>query len=149
MGKCMKIPPKKGVKVLILGALLGITAVLIGGIVSQNNHSRYMTNEDRLQYLADLGYTAEEIPVTEQIVTLPAEFPPVLEQYNTLQLEQGFDLEQYKEKEVEMYLYRLLNYPAPENSGAVYACLYIYKGTVIGGDIHSASMTGFMNGLKP
>ena len=149
MGMRMKIPPKKGVILLIIGALLAISAILLGRIISHRNQSGYMTNEDRLQYLTDLGYTAEEIPVTEQIVTLPAEFPPVLEQYNTLQLQQGFDLKQYKENEVEMYLYRLTNYSPPDNSSEVFACLYIYKDSVIGGDIHSASMTGFMIGLRP
>ena len=47
-----------------------------------------------------------------------------------------------------MYTYRLLEYPSPPEQGDVYACLYVYRGTVIGGDVHTASMMGFMHGLK-
>ena len=141
------ITPTKGAVILAAFALLAFIAVILWGYILRTKQHP-MSNEDRLYYLADIGYTAEEIPTTEQIITLPTEFPPVLEQYNTLQLQQGFDLKQYKGKQVEMYVYKLLNYPAAPDSGDVYACLYIFKGTVIAGDIHSASMTGFMTALK-
>ena len=149
MNKKTRIPPRRGVIGLIILALLAAAAVIACGFLSRKEKNSPMTNEDRLRYLANLGYTAEEIPITEQIVTLPAEFPPVLEQYNALQLLQGFDLKQYTGKDVEMYIYRLLNYPAPPGSGDVYACIYIFKGTVIAGDIHSSSMTGFITGIIP
>ena len=139
---------RRGAIRLLALALLAIAAVLVCGRWTQKNQAKLLTNEDRLAYLAQMGWTAEEIPVAEQVVQLPKEFPPVLEQYNTLQIQQGFDLKAYRGKEVTMYTYRLLEYPSPPEQGDVYACLYVYRGTVIGGDVHTASMMGFMHGLK-
>ena len=139
---------RRGAIRLLALALLAVAAVLVCGRWTQKNQAKLLTNEDRLAYLAQMGWTAEEIPVAEQVVQLPKEFPPVLEQYNTLQIQQGFDLKAYRGKEVTMYTYRLLEYPSPPEQGDVYACLYVYRGTVIGGDVHAASMTGFMHGLK-
>lgn len=148
MRKRTAIARKKGALRLLTIGLLATVAVIVCGKISQLNQERILTNEARLEYLSQLGWTAEETPVTEQIIQLPKEFPPVLEQYNTLQLQQGFDLKLYEGKEAQMYIYRILNHPSPPEQGDVYACLYIHKGKVIGGDIHSASMTGFMEGLR-
>jgi len=148
MRKCSSIKRQKGVIRLLAIGLLAIAAVIVCGKISRSNHAKILTNEDRLEYLSQLGWTAEETPIAEQIIQLPTEFPPVLEQYNALQLQQGFDLKLYGGKEAEMYIYRILNHPSPPEQGDVYACLYIHKGRVIGGDIHSASMTGFMEGLR-
>lgn len=139
---------RNGAIILLLIALLAAGIVMVCGKMYRENREKIKENEDRIDYLFQLGWTAEPTPITEQIVLLPEEFPPVLEQYNSLQLQQGYDLKKYAGKEVEMYVYRILNYPQPPNSGDVYACLYIYRGKVIGGDIHSASLTGFMEGLR-
>ena len=149
MGKKTMQARRRGAVKLLIFALLAAAAVLLCGRWSHKNQEKILTNEDRLAFLEQLGWTAEETPVTEQLVQLPKTFPPVLEQYNTLQLQQGYDLLGHSGKEVEMYVYRLLNYDSPPEQGDVYACLYIHKGMVIGGDIHSASMTGFMEGLRP
>ena len=117
---------RRGAIRLLALALLAVAAVLVCGRWTQKNQAKLVTNEDRLAYLAQMGWTAEEIPVAEQVVQLPKEFPPVLEQYNTLQIQQGFDLKVYRGKEVTMYTYRLLEYPSPPQQGDVYACLYVY-----------------------
>lgn len=140
--------PMRGVVVLLIIGLLAAAAVILCGRLTHRDREKIKNNEDRLSYLSQQGWTVEEVPVTEQIVLLPTDFPPVLEQYNALQLQQGFDLKQFGGKEVEMYVYRILNYPASPEHGDVYGCIYIYKGSVIGGDVHSASMTGFMEALR-
>ena len=70
----------------------------------------------------------------------------IRDRYNELQKQQGFDLSQYCGEVCESYTYMLNSYPSGETG--VIAQLFIYKGRVIGGDIHSASLGGFMHGLS-
>ena len=65
---------------------------------------------------------------------------------NELQKSQGFDLTDYAGKSVTIYNYKVLNYP--ENSEYVYATLIVLDGVIIGGDIHSTELNGFMHGFK-
>ena len=132
-------------------AALGVLAaavILLAGVWSRsvrNNSGRLKTNEDRVEYLAALGWEVTPTPLSEQLILLPEQFPDVLREYNSLQTQQGFDLEKYAGKEAVLYTYEVLNYPSDE---AVRCCLYVYKNRVIGGDIHSTSYTGFMMGIR-
>lgn len=54
------------------------------------------------------------------------------------------DLEPYHGKRVKCWTYTVLNYPG-ENG--VLAHLYIYKDKIVGGDISSTALDGFMHGL--
>ncbi len=67
-------------------------------------------------------------------------------EYNALQLQQGFDLRRYGGLICSMYTYRVLNYPSGDEN--VLAALFVYRNRVIGGDIHSTALDGFMHGLK-
>jgi hypothetical protein len=68
--------------------------------------------------------------------------------YNEVQKQQGLDLEKYKGKDVIRYTYEITNYPGEE--GKVLANLIVYKNRVIGGDICSADVNGFIHGFaKP
>ena len=58
---------------------------------------------------------------------------------------QGFDLEKYAGKEINMYSYSLEN---PPGEGDYLCSLYVCKGKVIGGDIHSTAMNGQMTGIR-
>ena len=62
-----------------------------------------------------------------------------------LQADQGFDLTAYCGKRVKRYAYEITNYPTGEQG--VQAGLLIYKNTVIGGDVLSPSLDGFLHGL--
>ena len=70
----------------------------------------------------------------------------MLAQYNALQKQQGFDLEPYCGKELQSWSYELKSYPSGEER--VMAQLFTYRGRAVAGDIHSASLGGFMHGLK-
>jgi hypothetical protein len=78
-------------------------------------------------------------------VTIPGEFDKVFVGYNELQKQQGLDLSQYKRKDVTRYTYKITNYK--DYNGTVYANLLIYRGRVIGGDICSADVNGFVSGF--
>jgi len=65
--------------------------------------------------------------------------------YLALQSQQGFDLEKYAGKRVKRYTYEVLNYPTGETG--VQANLLIRKNTVVGGEVLSPQLDGFLHGL--
>ena len=77
---------------------------------------------------------------------IPEEFDDTYTQYLALQSGQGFDLTQYSGKRVKRYTYEITNYPTGESG--VQAGLLIYKNTVIGGDVLSSQLGGFIHGLE-
>ncbi len=102
-------------------------------------------NDDRLAFLNQFGWTADPAPAEEVQVTIPGEFDKVFLAYNELQKQQGLDLSKYKRRDVTRYTYRIVNFPDYE--GTVYANLLIYRNRVIGGDICSADVNGFVCGF--
>lgn len=104
------------------------------------------TNEERISLLKSFGWEVEETPVEEADVTIPAEFDRVFENYNAIQKSQGFDLSKYKNRSMKRFTYRVTNYPDYE--GTVYCNLLIYKNRVVGADICSSDVNGFIRGLK-
>jgi hypothetical protein len=105
------------------------------------------TAAGRCAYLASLGYEAD--PASEEVreVLFPEEFDAVLEDYNALQLSQGFDLRRSAGKPCLCCSYDLAAYPGWD--GRVIATLYIRHGRLVGGDVHTASVNGFMAPLLP
>lgn len=105
------------------------------------------TREERCAYLASLGLTAD--PESEELreVELPARFDALLENYNRLQLDRGFDLRTAAGERVLCCSYDLVGYPGWD--GRVVAVLYLRRGRVIGGDVHTAAVNGFMLPLPP
>lgn len=103
------------------------------------------SNEDRTAFLSRFGWKVTAEPVESQQVLIPDTFEEVLSKYNDLQITQGFDLTKFKGKRVMRYSYAVENYPGIETG--VFADLYIYKNTVIAGDVHSVASDGFMLGL--
>ncbi len=113
--------------------------------VASYNYGNVKTNEDRIAFLKQFGWTAEATPVEEELVTIPGEFDKIFVSYNELQKQQGLDLSKYKRKDVTRYTYKLTNYEGYD--GTVYANILVYRGKVIGGDICSADSSGFVCGF--
>lgn len=103
------------------------------------------SEKDRQWYLNEQGLEAAEAPISVQEVKLPETFPPVLVRYNQLQLKQGFDLNRYSGKYVTVYTYELCG---SEGGQLRFASLYLYKGRLIGGDIHSAALNGYIGPIR-
>ena len=101
--------------------------------------------EDVKSFLSQYGWEATDLLDTAD-VTIPAQFDPVYENYNALQTKQGFDLSKYRKKTVTRYTYRIVNYP--DYSGVVIADVIVYKNRIIGGDVCSADINGFVHGFK-
>ena len=102
-------------------------------------------NENRVNFLKNLGWEVEEEPIEIEEVLIPKEFDAVFQRYNELQIQQGFDLTKQQGKRVKRYSYAITNYPGQKE--AVRANLLVYKNKLIGGDVCSNQLDGFMHGL--
>lgn len=105
------------------------------------------TNHARVAFLESFGWEVKEAPAEIAEITLPETFSEVMERYNRLQLEQGFDLTPYRGKAVTRWCYEILNYPDVVEGERVVANLLVYQNRIIGGDVCSATMNGFMHGF--
>ena len=119
------------------------TSVSAPGSVTYDN---VKTNEDRINFLSQFGWTVESQPCEEQKVTIPSEFDSVFTGYNDIQKAQGLDLSTYAKREMNRYTYVVTNYEGYE--GLVYANLLVYKDRVVAGDVCSADVNGFVHGFE-
>ena len=112
--------------------------------IKESDFKNIKSNEDRIAFLKKYGWEVEkEATLVEQII-IPVNFDPIYKKYNELQIEEGLDLQKYKGKTVKRYTYLVSNY---EYDGTVLANLLIYKNRVIGGDISSTDLDGFVHGF--
>ena len=135
---------RRGAVFIILACAVILAVIVL--LCSEPEGSGLDDTDSRAEYLAGLGWEVDPESEIERVVTLPAEFSGVIAQYNALQKQQGFDLSAYAGKDIMSYTYELKSYPSGEEG--VIAQLFVYKGRAIGGDIHSASLGGFMHGLQ-
>lgn len=117
-------------------------ASLMYSSVSSYNYNNVKTNEDRISFLKQFGWETEGEQIECVKVTLPTKFDKVFVGYNELQKQQGLDLGKYKGKEVTRYTYKITNFDGYD--GTVYANIIVYRGKVVGGDICSADLNGFV-----
>lgn len=115
-------------------------------VISNSNFSVKATdNSSRIDFLSRFGWEVDEEPTEISEITIPQEFNDVYQKYNQLQKQQGFNLEKYKGRLCKHFTYKVLNYNGNE---AVNANLIVYKNKIIGGDISSVELSGFMHGFK-
>ena len=120
-------------------------ALSVGASVSYN-YEKIKSNEDRINFLKQFGIEVDAEPTKEQQVTIPKEFDKIFAEYNEIQRRQGLDLSAFRKKTVTRYTYRVTNYANYE--GEVYVNLLVYRNTVIGGDVCSADVNGFVHGFE-
>ena len=144
-------------KSVVAIALVAVFAT-IGGIylVSKNNNRpvskangivyKASTADERIAFFSQFGWEINEEPAEVKEVVIPDEFDDVYLNYNKLQTEQKLDLEKYKGARVKCWSYEILNCPGYENcSGVIRGNILVYEGIVIGGDISSVELGGFMH----
>ncbi len=138
------------VALVALGAVVAVAVGLVnarGAPSSSEGSAREVkTNEDRVAYLESFGWTVESEPIAVEELLIPEQFDETYKQYLDLLSSQGFDLTQYAGKRVKRYTYVITNYPTGEKN--VQAGLLIYRDTVVGGDVLSSQLGGFIHGLK-
>lgn len=104
------------------------------------------TNDDRVAMLEGYGWTVDREPLEFIEVRIPDEFDGVYNEYNDIQKKQGLDLQKYCGKRAMRYTYKVTNHPSKEDG--VVANIIVYRNKLIGGDICSPKLGGFMHGLS-
>lgn len=149
----MKMNRKK-----ILAAAIGVVLVLIGLVACaaiRGNENSMPTSAttakvektaDIVSFLEGYGWEVSAEPCEIEEVAIPTEFNEVYENYNTIQKKQGYDLTAFQGMSVKRYAFDVLNYPdQPEN---IRANVLVYDNQIIGGDICSVAIDGFMHGFE-
>lgn len=114
--------------------------------ISDPSEKGIRSNEDRREYLQQLGWEVSPEPIATQELQIPNQMDDRYEEYLSLQSQQGFDLSNYAGKRVKRYTYEVYNYPSGETG--VQANLLMYRNTVIGGEVLSPQPNGFLHGLS-
>ena len=149
-----KVPKRKlafGVALAALACCCAL-ALNLGSSATQEvagsttpNPKGVKSNQDRIDYLSSYGWEVVEEPIATQELLIPKEMDESYDEYLALQGKQGFDLTKYAGKRVKRYTYEVTNYPTGE--AGVQANLLLYKNTVIGGEVLSPQLDGFLHGL--
>lgn len=150
---------KDNIKRIVVGALIAVVVIvgayfLISGsgddstddAVKNGISMKAADSAERVAFLSQFGWEVSEDPIEVSEVIIPEEFDEVYENYNEIQKEQNLDLSKYKGKRVKKWTYEVKNYPSSESSdGIIRANLLVYDGVVIGGDVCSVELDGFMH----
>lgn len=155
----MKAGTLKLLGVICLSLALVITVVAFVPTLADNSIAASASGEgtdysydkvksaaDMVNFLSQFGWTVNGAVIESEEVTIPSEFDKVFAGYNELQREQGLDLSKYKKKKVTRYSCEVTNYEGYE--GRVLANVIVYRNKVIGGDICSADVSGFVHGFE-
>ncbi len=150
---------RKEIKYYAAAALICLFAV-IGGIISVSStaaapaakiggmNMRASNAEERIAFFSQFGWEISTDPLEVKEIVIPEEFDETYEEYNALQKSQGLDLSKYKGRRAKFWSYEIKNYPGYENSdGVIRGNILVYDGIVIGADVCSIELDGFMVGI--
>ena len=147
-------------KVKIAVLLLAIAAVVVATAMVFTGGNEPAANDgainrkaensaERTAFLSQFGWKTSSDPVEVSEVIIPEDFDAGYTEYVAMNKAQGFDLEPYKGVRAKRWTYDVLNYPNFENTaGIVQANLLVFEGRVIGGDVCSLEMGGFIHGFE-
>ena len=145
----------KHIKVALLVAFVIMTVISLI-ILSQDSQQtgksgmsiKASTHEERMAFLSQYGWEIDEEPIEVQEVIIPAEFDDTYTAYNEIQKAQGFDLTVYAGMRAKRWTYMIKNYTGYENQDCIHVNVLVYDGLVIGGDVCSVELDGFMHGFS-
>ena len=123
-----------------------VTTKAVAAEAEKYTYDKIKTVDDVVTFLGQFGWEVNPTPLEEVEIRIPDEFDKVMNSYNELQKKQGLDLSKYRGKTVSRYTFRVTNFPG--YSGDVMANVIVYKKKVIGGDICTADVTGFICGFE-
>lgn len=142
----MTNPRKKFLKkfaLILLGTLLAVFAVK-SAVSFISDAAGSVSEEAAAAFLKDCGWEIERGSAESEDVYIPSSFSEMYERYNAIQLKQGYDLSKYKGERVIKYSFVITNYKGFDN---VRAHVLTWGGRIIGGDICSTELNGFMTGF--
>lgn len=128
---------------LVLNLLPEGNTAPTGAVIKRQNGK---TEEQRQEFITSLGWVVNSEPDEVVEVVIPKKFDEVYENYNNIQKEQGMNLQRYQGKRCKRYSYTVLNHPSGATN--VRLNLLVCGNKIVGGDVSSLGMDGFMQGLS-
>lgn len=113
--------------------------------LSVNNNASSI--EELLVFISSFGWEVNPAPDEVREIIIPAEFDDVYKKYNEIQLSQGYDLTEYAGERAKSWTFSVVNYPGFENEEYIKINVLTHSGKVIGGDVCSVKLDGFMHGF--
>lgn len=95
-----------------------------------------------LECLQGFGWEVTAAPTASEVFALSGDLSP---SYLAIQQEAGFDLSDDMGWMVTRYTFQVLNYPTGESG--ILADVLVRDGAVVGGDIRTSDLDGFMHSL--
>lgn len=100
-----------------------------------------------VDFIKGFGWIVDSEPDEIREIIIPTDFNDVYNNYNEIQLEQGYDLSQIKGERVKRWTYTVTNYPGYKNNDCIKINVLVHNGIVVGGDVCSIELDGFMHGF--
>lgn len=140
-----KLRKRRALALLIALAAAALVLTLRACAPKEDGGIPAETNEERLAYLASLGWEVAPEPIETLHVTLGKTLTEPYLSYNDLQRAQGFDLARWCGKTLTRYTYAAANHPAGGEDCQI--DLYVCEGVVAAGDVIRTSEGGGVSGL--
>ena len=126
-----------------------ITVVIVGlvfilAIIGLAN-SPFGNEDTACKHVMALGWRVSHKADEVKKTTIPLEFDESYLEYNKLQNQVGFDLTPYRGKVVTRYTFKIIQLNGAET---LRANVLMYRGKVVGGDICTVELPGFMMPLE-
>lgn len=135
-----KIITKRTIGTIMLVAVL-CAVLVIEFLICYSQHSYVKSEKDVADFLSALSIdVADKKPEISEIF-IPEKFDAVYSEYNDIQKQAGYNIEDYKGKKVTKYTYTVSNFDSDET---VIVNVLVYKKSIIGGDISSTELDGFV-----
>ncbi len=146
----------KHIKLMLLVAFVVMTVVSLFILSNESQHTasandvsfNASSHEERMRFISQYGWEVEEEPAEVKEVIIPTETDDTYNAYNEIQKSQGFDLNDFAGERVKCWTYIVKNYEGYENQDCIHINLLVYDGAVIGGDVCSVRLDGFMHGFS-
>ncbi len=136
---------KKSLRIILFVIALTAVFVLEAIIIGDSSDYSINSNAGRIKFLSRLGLEVDDTTGQVAEVVIPEEFNDVYENYNKIQKQAGYDLSEYSGKTVVKYTYEVKNY---DGDDTVLVNILTYGNKVIGGDVCSTAVDGFMKPLS-
>ena len=133
---------KRIVKMTLVVFLFSLIIVFVGAFAFKKDSPKGKTREERLSFISSFGWEVDKDSEHKDEILIPKEFGEVFSKYNEMQKSQGFDLSKFKGKNVLRYRLKILNHPREKD--LAFINLLVYKGKIIGGEVFSPEINGFL-----
>lgn len=141
---------RKQKRIVAAAVLLLLIVIVMLYSCAKNLQTRDGASEaDIAAFLASYGWEVGIKAVNIDEVSIPVEFGEVYEQYNEIQLKNGYDLSEYRGETVTKYTFTVTNFDVGgDTSLNAEAHVLVFDGRIIGGDVCSTDLGGFMCGFE-